>query len=130
MVNFKEIYHFSRFQRGYYIFQGGGGFFQGGGGVQLLIPYRNPYNLSFSRGGVQTPVPPLDPHLSFTSKLCVCKQRRLRRVCAFAQAHLSISLLNIMIGTEISCDGSFSFSLQWALFMHQGHFHSIRVHAF
>ena len=24
MVNFKEIYHFSRFQRGAYIFQGGG----------------------------------------------------------------------------------------------------------
>ena len=35
MVNFKEIYHFSRFQRGSNIFQGGGGgsnFFQGGGG--------------------------------------------------------------------------------------------------
>ena len=53
MVNFKEIYHFSRFQRGVQHFPGGGGgggggsnFFQGGGGgVQLLIPYRNPYNL-------------------------------------------------------------------------------------
>ena len=49
LVNFKEIYHFSRFQRGSNIFQGGGGsnFFQkgGGGGVQLLIPYRDPYNL-------------------------------------------------------------------------------------
>ena len=31
-------------------------------GVQLLIPYRNPYILWFSRG-VRTPVPPLDPHL-------------------------------------------------------------------
>ena len=33
MVNFKEIYHFSRFQRGSNFFQGGGGesnFFQGG----------------------------------------------------------------------------------------------------
>ena len=32
MVNFNEIYHFSRFQRGSNIFQGGGGsnFFQGG----------------------------------------------------------------------------------------------------
>ena len=34
MVNFKEIYHFSRFQRGSNIFQGGGGggsnFFHGG----------------------------------------------------------------------------------------------------
>ena len=49
MVNFKEIYLLSRFQRGSNIFQGWGGgsnFFQGGGGgVQLLIPYRNPYNL-------------------------------------------------------------------------------------
>ena len=37
MVNFKENYHFSRFQ--------GVQLFPGGGGVQLLIPYRNPYNL-------------------------------------------------------------------------------------
>ena len=56
---------FSRFQRGSNIFQGGGGptFSEG---VQLLIPYRNPYNLWFSRGGggVRTPCPtPLDPHL-------------------------------------------------------------------
>ena len=50
MVNFKEIYHFSRFQRGstfsrgggVQLFPGGGG---GEGGVQLLIPYRNQYNL-------------------------------------------------------------------------------------
>ena len=40
MVNFKENYQFSRFQ-GSNFFQGGGG----GGGVQLLITYRNPYNL-------------------------------------------------------------------------------------
>ena len=46
MVNFKEIFHFSRFHRGSNIFQGGGPTFsRGGGGVQLLIPYRNPYNL-------------------------------------------------------------------------------------
>ena len=45
MVNFKEIYHFSRFKRGSNIFQGGSNFFKGGGGFQLLIPYRNPYNL-------------------------------------------------------------------------------------
>ena len=42
MVNFKEIYHFSRFQRGSNIFQGGsrwGGVqLFPGGGVQLLIP--------------------------------------------------------------------------------------------
>ena len=56
MVNLKEIYHFSRFQRGSNIFRGGGGGGGGGGGVQpgvqlfpggvqLLIPFRNPYNL-------------------------------------------------------------------------------------
>ena len=50
-------------------FPGGSNFFQGGG-VQLLIPYRNPYSLWFSRGGggVRTPCPPsgspLD-HLEF-----------------------------------------------------------------
>ena len=55
MVNFKEIYLFSRFQRGVQHFPGGiqpfpgggrgGGGGGGDGGVQLLIPYRNPYNL-------------------------------------------------------------------------------------
>ena len=58
MVNFKEIYHFSRFQRGSNIFQGGGGCPTFSRGVQLLIPYRNPYNLRFSRGGSGPPVPP------------------------------------------------------------------------
>ena len=48
MVNFKEFYHFSRFQRESNIFQGGPTFSRG---VQLLISYRNPYNLWFSRGG-------------------------------------------------------------------------------
>ena len=32
MVNFKEIYHFARFQRGSNIFQGGPTFSRGGGG--------------------------------------------------------------------------------------------------
>ena len=49
MVNLKENYHFSRLRRGSNIFQGGPTFSRGGGGggggVQLLIPYRNPYNL-------------------------------------------------------------------------------------
>ena len=44
MVNFKEIYRFSRLQMGSNFFQGVQ-LFQGGGGVQLLIPYRNPFNL-------------------------------------------------------------------------------------
>ena len=38
MVNFKETFHFSRFERGSNIFQGVQ-LFPGGGGVQLLIPY-------------------------------------------------------------------------------------------
>ena len=63
MVNFKEIYHFSRFQRGSNIFQGGSNFFQGGGGgVQLLISYINPCNVIF-QGGSDPLSPPLDPHL-------------------------------------------------------------------
>ena len=43
------------YSRGVQLFPGGGG-----GGVKLLIPYRNPYNLWFSRGGGggRPPVPP------------------------------------------------------------------------
>ena len=68
MVNFKEIYHFSRFQRGSNIFQAGGGgpaFSRGGGGVQLLIPIETHISCDFPGGGVRTPAPPpLDPHLN------------------------------------------------------------------
>ena len=39
-------------------------------GVQLLIFYRNPYNLWFSRGGSGPPVPPLDPHLLTLNFIC------------------------------------------------------------
>ena len=42
MVNFEEIYRFSRLQMGPNFFQGVQLF---PGGVQLLIPYRNPFNL-------------------------------------------------------------------------------------
>ena len=55
-----------------HFFQGGGGsnYFQGAG-VQLLISYRNQYNLWFSRGGgVRTPIPPLDPPMV---KLKTCR---------------------------------------------------------
>ena len=63
MGDFKEIYHFQGSRGGPNFSRGGPLFFQG---VQLLIPYRNPYNLWFSRGGGVSgpPVPPLDPHLS------------------------------------------------------------------
>ena len=56
MVNFKEIYRFSRLQMGSNFFQGVQLF---PGGVQLLIPYRNPFNLRFSRGGPDPLPPPL-----------------------------------------------------------------------
>ena len=53
MVNFEEN-SFFKFQRGSNIFQGVPAFSKG---VQLLIPYRNPYNLWFSRGcGPLTPL--------------------------------------------------------------------------
>ena len=42
MVNFKGIYRFSRLQMGSNFFQGVQLF---PGGVQLIIPYRNPFNL-------------------------------------------------------------------------------------
>ena len=50
------------------IFQGGGGptFSRG---VQLLIPYRNQYNLWLSRGGPDPLSPPLDPHLHWATGL-------------------------------------------------------------
>ena len=67
MVNFKEIYHFSSFQRGSSIFQGGGGgsnFFQGGGGgSNCLFPIQTHITCDFP-GGSGPPVPPLDPHLN------------------------------------------------------------------
>ena len=65
MVNFKEIYHLSRFQRGSNIFHGGGGsnFFQGGGS-NCLFPIETHITCDFSGGGggggggVWTPCPP------------------------------------------------------------------------
>ena len=55
MVNFKEIYHFSRFQRGSNIFQGGGGsnFFQGWS--NSLFPIETHITCDFPG----TPYPPL-----------------------------------------------------------------------
>ena len=55
------------FKSSAYFTEGGGG----GGGFQLVIPYRNPYNLWFSRGGGgPDPLsPPLDPHLCFNQVL-------------------------------------------------------------
>ena len=66
MVNFKEIYHFSRCQRGSNIFQGGGGGVQlFPGGSNCLFPIETHITCDFpgGGGGSGTPVPPLDPHL-------------------------------------------------------------------
>ena len=59
MVNFKEINHFSKFQRGSNIFQGGGG-----GGANCLFPIETHITCVFP-GGSGPPVPPLDPLLAF-----------------------------------------------------------------
>ena len=62
VVTFKENYHCPRFQWWWNIFQGGPTFSRG---VQLLFPYRNLYNLWFSKE-VWTPCPhPLDPPMWF-----------------------------------------------------------------
>ena len=58
MVKFKEIYHFSRFQRGSNIFQvGGGPTFSRGRGSNCLFPIETHITCDFP-GGVRTPCPP------------------------------------------------------------------------
>ena len=61
MVNFKEIYHFSRFQVRSNIFQGGPAFSRGGGS-NCLFPIETHISCDFP-GGPGPPVPPLNPHL-------------------------------------------------------------------
>ena len=53
MVNFKETFHFSRFERGSNIFQGVQLFPGGGGGSNCLFPIETHITCDF----------PLDPHL-------------------------------------------------------------------
>ena len=65
---FQTNLSFFKVPEGVQHFPGGGGaptFPGGGGGVSnCFIPYRDPYNFRFSRGGGSgPPVPPLDPHL-------------------------------------------------------------------
>ena len=54
MVNFKENYHFSRFQGGPTFSRGGGG---GGGGSNCLFPIETHITCDFP-GGSGPPVPP------------------------------------------------------------------------
>ena len=64
MVNIKEIYHFSRFQRGSNIFQGGGSnFFQRGS--NSLFPIETHITCDFPGGGSGPPVPPSGSALVF-----------------------------------------------------------------
>ena len=56
MVNFKENYHFSRFQ-------GGPTFSRGGGGSNCLFPIETHITCDFPGGPDLLPPPPLDPHL-------------------------------------------------------------------
>ena len=59
VVNLKEIYHFSRFQRGSNIFQGGPTF-PGGWGSNCLFPIETYITCDFQGGGGSgPPVPPL-----------------------------------------------------------------------
>ena len=61
MVNFKEIYYFSRFQRGSNFFQGGGvQLFPGGGGggYKCVFPIETHITCDFPVGGFRTPCPP------------------------------------------------------------------------
>ena len=66
MVNFKEIYHFSRFQMGSNIFEGASNFFQGGGS-NCLFPIETHITCDFPGGGPDPLSPPLDPHLILLS---------------------------------------------------------------
>ena len=59
--DFKENYHFSRFQGGPTFSRGGGGG-GGGGGSNCLFPIETHITCDFP-GGSGPPVPPLDPHL-------------------------------------------------------------------
>ena len=59
MVNFNEIYHFSKFQRGSNIFQGGGGSNCFQGGSNCLFPIETHITCDFpGGGGVRTPCHP------------------------------------------------------------------------
>ena len=68
MVSFKEIYHFSRFQRVSNIFRGGGG---GGGPTfsNCLFPIETHITCDFP-GGVRTPCPPPPSGSALANGVC------------------------------------------------------------
>ena len=63
MVNFKEINHFSRFQRGSNIFQGRVQLFPGGS--NCLFPIETHITCDIPGGGSGPPVPPSGSALGF-----------------------------------------------------------------
>ena len=60
----RKLYsYFTKDPEGVHYFPGGVKLFPGGGGPNAYF-FRNPCTyLLFSRGGVRTPYPPLDPHM-------------------------------------------------------------------
>ena len=74
MVNFKEIYYFSKFLRGSNIFQGGGPTFS-----NCLFPIETHITCGFPGGGGPDPLsPPLDPHLDSKGQQ---EHRQARHIC-------------------------------------------------
>ena len=105
MVNFKEIYHFSRFQRGSNIFQGGGGgggggggpsFSRGGGGggSNCLFPIETHITCDFpGGGGVPTPCPP-------SGSALVCLQSQS---CGYSHCrHQTSKWMKLSLKSELS----------------------------
>ena len=73
MVNFKEIYHFSR---GGPTFSSGGGGGGGGGESNCLFPVETHITCDFPGGGPDPLSPPLDPHLLLVLVLFINKTDR------------------------------------------------------
>ena len=70
MVNFRDIYHFSRFQRGSTIFQG---VQLSPGGSNCLFPIETHITCDFPGGGPDPLSPPLDPHLELSIVIIPCE---------------------------------------------------------
>ena len=90
MVNFKEIYHFSTFERGPTFTRGGGGptFSAGGGGSNCFIPVENHITCDFP-GGSGPSVAPSGSALDMSrngrtlrtdSAITICKNVQLEYV--------------------------------------------------
>ena len=87
-VNFKEKYRFSRFRTWSKFFQGGPTFSRVGG-IQLLMTYRNPNNLWFSRG-VRTPAPPSTGFALDCDLFSFPVRKMMRSPLAFVQVFLQL----------------------------------------